>query len=94
LSDVQWVSAADNYLALHLPPQQYLERGTLGAALARPAWAGLFLSVHRSHAVNPQHVMACQPLPSGEAVLTLRCGQELRVSRAHRELVRQLAPAR
>mgnify|MGYP001007965568 FL=1 len=94
LSEVQWVSAADNYLALHLPPQQYLERGTLAAALERPAWAGLFLRVHRSHAVNPQHVMQCQPLPSGEAVLTMRCGQELRVSRAHRSLLQQLAPAR
>lgn len=94
LSDVQWVSAADNYLALHLPPQQYLERGTLAAALARPAWAGLFLRVHRSHAVNPQHVMQCQPLPSGEAVLTLRCGQTLRVARASRHVLKQLSPAR
>ena len=94
LSEVQWVSAADNYLALHLPPQQYLERGTLAAALARPAWAGLFLRVHRSHAVNPQHVMQCQLLASGEAVLTMRCGEQLRVSRAHRDLLQQLAPAR
>jgi DNA-binding LytR/AlgR family response regulator len=56
-ADVQWVGAADNYVALHVPPHSYLERGSLSAWLANPVCAGLFVRVHRSPAVNPAHVM-------------------------------------
>lgn len=90
LADVQWVGAADNYVALHLPPAEHLERGTLAAWLAQPEVAGLFVRVHRSHAVNPAHVMAVRPLSDGEALLTLRDGTELRVSRGHRHLLDDL----
>lgn len=87
LADVQWVSSADNYVALHVPPAQYLERAALNAWLERPACAGLFVRVHRSHAVNPAHVMAVARCGDGEAVLTLRCGARLRVSRGYRTVL-------
>jgi DNA-binding LytR/AlgR family response regulator len=85
LADVQWISAADNYIELHLPPRALLERATLAEALERPGWAARFVRVHRSHAVNPAHVARIERLASGEALLTLRCGGQLRVSRSHRE---------
>lgn len=94
LAEVQWLAAADNYLSLHLPPRQFLERITLNAALERPAWAGLFLRVHRSHAVNPAHVVRVTPLASADAELTLRCGEVLRLSRGYREVLARLAPSR
>ncbi|PZR19362.1 MAG: DNA-binding response regulator, partial [Azospira oryzae] len=43
LEQLQWIAAADNYVALHLPPRSFLERATLAEVLARPAWAGLFV---------------------------------------------------
>ncbi len=86
-AEVQWVSAADNYVALHLPPHSYLERGSLSAWLANPVCAGLFVRVHRSHAVNPAHVMGIALVDDGEAVLTLRSGTTLRVSRSHRRVL-------
>ncbi|KQY85359.1 LytTR family DNA-binding domain-containing protein [Pelomonas sp. Root1444] len=92
LADVQWISAADNYIELHLPPRSLLERTTLADALARPGWAARFLRVHRSHAVNPAHVRRVQRLPSGEAVLTLACGEALRVSRGYRAALDAFAP--
>jgi DNA-binding LytR/AlgR family response regulator len=92
LAAVQWLAAADNYLALHLPPDSFLERITLAAALERPAWAGLFLRVHRSHAVNPAHVLRVAPLANGEAALSLRCGVTLRLSRGYRQALAQLTP--
>lgn len=92
LADVQWVAAADNYVALHLPPACHLQRGTLNEWLQQPEVVGLFLRVHRSHAVNPAHVLQVQPQGSGEAVLTLRCGQQLRVARRHRALLQTLRP--
>lgn len=90
LADVQWLAAADNYVALHLPPLSFLERGGLSALLARPGWAGLFLRVHRSHAVNPAHVMRVMPCRDGEALLTMRAGQVLRVSRGYRDVLSPL----
>ncbi len=90
LAEVQWLAAADNYVSFELPPQSFLERGTLGALLQRPELVGLFLRVHRCHAVNPAHVRALTPQPSGEALLRLSSGAELRVSRGYREVLDQL----
>jgi len=92
LAEVQWISAADNYIELHLPPRSLLERVTLAEALLRPGWAARFVRVHRSHAVNPAHVQRVERLPSGEAVLTLSCGERLRVSRGHRSVLDAFAP--
>ena len=92
LADVQWLSAADNYIELHLPPRSLLERVTLADALLRPGWAARFLRVHRSHAVNPVHVQRIERLCSGEAVLSLSCGQMLRVSRGYRAVLDAFAP--
>ncbi len=90
LADVQWLSAADNYVALHVPPDSFLERATLASVLERPGWIGLFLRVHRSHAVNPAHVLAVTPCGDGEALLTLRCGAQLRVARGYRGVLASL----
>lgn len=92
LADVQWISAADNYIELHRPPRSWLERVTLAEALQRPGWAARFVRVHRSHAVNPVHVTRVERLGTGEAVLTLNCGETLRVSRGHRNALDAFAP--
>lgn len=92
LAAVQWISAADNYIELHLPPRSLLERATLADALARPGWAARFVRVHRCHAVNPAHVQRIERLGSGEAVLTLACGEPLRVSRGYRAALDAFAP--
>jgi DNA-binding LytR/AlgR family response regulator len=92
LADVHWIAAADNYIELHLPPRSLLERTTLADALARPGWAARFLRVHRSHAVNPDHVQRVERLPGGEALLTLSGGAVLRVSRGYRDVLDAFAP--
>ncbi|ALT78509.1 LytR/AlgR family response regulator transcription factor [Paucibacter sp. KCTC 42545] len=86
LAQVEWVAAADNYIALHAPPAQHLDRHTLADFLAHAAvqQAG-FVRVHRSHAVNPAHIHSIASLARGEAELTLSSGAKLRVSRGYRE---------
>lgn len=86
LAQVEWVAAADNYIALHAPPAQHLDRHTLADFLAHAAvqQAG-FVRVHRSHAVNPTHIQGIASLARGEAELTLSSGAKLRVSRGYRE---------
>jgi len=86
LAQVEWVAAADNYIELHAPPAQHLDRHTLADFLAHAAvqQAG-FVRVHRSHAVNPAHIHSIASLARGEAELTLSSGAKLRVSRGYRE---------
>ncbi|MEO8671527.1 MAG: LytTR family DNA-binding domain-containing protein [Tahibacter sp.] len=84
LSDVQWVQAADNYIELHAPPGNYLDRTTLAAFLAHPAAAD-FVRVHRSYAVNRAHVQGVATRDKGDAELTLSSGHTLRLSRRFRE---------
>lgn len=83
LAQVEWVAAADNYIELHAPPACHLARHTLAEFLAHRSAAG-FVRVHRSHAVNASHILSIMPLQRGEAELTLRSGQRLRVSRGYR----------
>jgi DNA-binding LytR/AlgR family response regulator len=90
LAEVQWISAADNYIELHVPPRCWLERVTLAEALQRPGWAARFLRVHRSHAVNAAHVQRIERLASGEAVLTTTSGDTVRLSRGYRDVLAQL----
>lgn len=87
LADVQWLASADNYVSFHLPPVSHLQRGSLGALLERPELAGLFVRVHRCHAVNPLHVLAQGSEAGGEAWLGLRCGERLPVARAYRAVL-------
>ncbi|MDI4634300.1 response regulator [Pelomonas sp. V22] len=88
LAEIEWVATADNYIELHAPPETYLERRTLADFLAHPATAGLFIRVHRGHAVNASHVKQIASQPHGEALLTLTSGQLLRVSRSYRDQLR------
>lgn len=92
LAEVHWISAADNYIELHLPSRSLLERATLADALARPGWAARFVRVHRSHAVNLAHVRRIERLGTGEALLTLNGGETLRVSRGYRAVLDSFAP--
>lgn len=87
LADVQWLAAADNYIELHQPPRSWLERITLTEALRRPGWAARFLRVHRSHAVNRDHVQGVLRLDGGDLALRLACGTVLRVARTSRGLI-------
>lgn len=87
LAEVQWLSSADNYVCFHLPPLSHLQRGSLGALLERPGLAGLFLRVHRCHAINPTQVMEQGSAPGGEAWLRMRSGERLPVSRGYRAVL-------
>ncbi len=83
LVDVEWVSAADNYIELHAATGTWLDRTTLAAFLAHPA-ASRFVRVHRSCAVQPARVQALEPLGSGDAQLRLASGRCIRLSRRYR----------
>ena len=84
LTQVECVSAADNYIELHSATATWLDRTTLAAFLEHPAARG-FVRVHRSCAVQPACVNALEPLGSGDAQLRLASGRMIRLSRRYRD---------
>ena len=94
LDSIAWVEAEDNYCRLHAGPESSLQRITLTAFLARAADAAInfaesanatkFVRIHRSSAVNIRHLAQITPLMSGDALLVLKSGEKIRLSRRYR----------
>ncbi|MCP3960139.1 MAG: LytTR family transcriptional regulator [bacterium] len=89
--EVSWIEGCGNYAKLHLGSRSVLLRRTL-ASLAAELGARRFARVHRSAIVNLARVSALRRLSHGEAILVLRDGHELKVSRTYREQLRHLEP--
>lgn len=79
IADIAWVESDDNYLKLH-GQRVFHERITLHEFLER--YGGQFLRIHRSLAVNLDHVEGLRRVPGLDPVLCLKGGQELRVGRS------------
>ena len=82
--EIDWIEASGNYVRLHVGRESYLFRETMNAMEAKldPA---KFLRIHRSTLVNSDRIKEMQPWFSGEHVILLRDGTELRLSRGYRE---------
>lgn len=83
-NDIEWLQAQGNYVSLHVGGHDYLLRSTLGDFLAQldPA---RFARVHRSHAVNLDHIAEIEPLDAGDARLRMKDGSTVPCSRRYRE---------
>ncbi len=77
-AELVWVEAADHYLILHTTRGKPIVRKTL-----RELDASLpgFVRIHRARLVNPAYVVRCRKLPLRGAVVELRDGTVLEVSR-------------
>lgn len=82
--DIDWISAAGNYLELHVKKKTYLIRERL-TALEGKIDPQKFLRIHRSTVVNIDRVKEVHPLFNGDQIVTLYEGSELTVSRTYRE---------
>ena len=81
---VDWIEAEGNYVRLHAGRESYLIREKISTLEERldPAH---FLRVHRSTMVNLNRVGELRPLPSGDCVMLLKDGTELKLSRGYRQ---------
>ena len=84
LADVDWFEAEGNYARLHVGRESHLIRQTL-TRLERQLDARRFVRVHRRFIVNVARVVEVQPWFAGDAVLLLRDGTKVRLSRTYRE---------
>lgn len=92
LSDVEWIETQGNYQALHTANGVHLLRET-SARLATRLDPSRFVRIHRRYLVAVDKVQKVEPLPNGDATVTLRSGAELRQSRQHRAALRELLQA-
>ena len=85
---IQWVDAAGDYMCLHCQDgQTHILRKTM-KELEQELDPQLFVRVHRSAIVNTKQISKLVTQVSGEYLLVLDNGQELKVSRRYRDKVK------
>jgi two-component system LytT family response regulator len=89
-TDIDWVEADRNYVRLHVGETVHVVRERI-SALAEQLDPRIFARIHRSTIVNLNRVREMQQWFSGDYLVQLDTGAQLRLSRNYREAVeRQL----
>jgi two-component system LytT family response regulator len=84
IEEIDWVEAAEKYVLLHCGPARHILRGGI-TEMEHRLDARRFLRVHRSAIVNLDSIGEIQPWFQGRAVLLLKNGEKVTVSRTFRE---------
>ncbi len=88
-AEIDWIDAAGDYMCIHASGQTHVLRATM-KQLESALDPAVFQRVHRSAIVNLARVRKLRPHANGEYFLTLAGGQELKLSRTHRDKVELL----
>lgn len=88
-AEIDWIDAAGDYMCIHVGKHTHVIRGTM-KDLESALDPDVFQRVHRSAIVNLRRVRKLRPHANGEYFLTLDGGQELKLSRTHRDKVELL----
>ena len=83
-ADVDWWETDGNYMRLHVGPNSHLIRMT-ASSIEGQLDPKQFLRIHRRYIINIDRVVEVQPWFGGDAVVLLRTGAKLRLSRTYRE---------
>jgi two-component system LytT family response regulator len=83
-SDVDWWETDGNYMRLHVGGTSHLIRMT-AAAIEPQLDPRAFIRIHRRYIVNVDRIVEVQPWFAGDAIVVLRNGAKLRLSRTYRE---------
>jgi two-component system LytT family response regulator len=87
--EIDWISADDYYVKLHVGRKTHLLRETMNDMEAKldPT---RFIRIHRSSIVNLERIRELQQHFNGEYLVVLHDGTELKLSRSRREQLEQL----
>jgi two-component system, LytTR family, response regulator len=88
LADVDWLGAADNYVALHCGAREYLVRDTI-ARIEQRLDPAQFVRVHRSTIVRINRIAELIPDLHGDFEIRLKDGTRLAMSRTYRPHVEE-----
>jgi two-component system LytT family response regulator len=91
VEDIQYLSAAGNYIDIYARNQRYLMRGTM-AQLEELLPADRFIRIHRSHIVHMEQIERIRIQRSGSGTVHLRCGAVLGISRSYRMHLQRYRP--
>ncbi|MEO9035862.1 MAG: LytTR family DNA-binding domain-containing protein [Gemmatimonadaceae bacterium] len=81
--DVDWWETDGNYVRIHVGATTHVIRMTLTAVEAHLD-PDQFARIHRRYIVNLDRIVEIQPWFAGDAVIVLRTGAKLRLSRTYR----------
>lgn len=84
VSEIDYLTAAANYVHIHAKGQMFRIRSTI-SAIEQRLDPQKFGRVHRCTIVNFERIKDCQPLQRGDFQLMLEDGTQLKMSRRHRE---------
>ena len=84
IADVDWFETDGNYVRVHAGKSTYLIRSTANR-LQEELDPARFARIHRRFLVNVDRVVGLEPWFGGDAVVLLRDGTKLRLSRNYRE---------
>jgi len=87
--EIDWLSAAANYVTLNVGAESYLLREGIGHISERLD-PDKFVRIHRSTIVNVHKIKELQPVNSGEYIVVLKDGKELSCSRGYRAGLQRL----
>lgn len=91
VEDIQYLSAAGNYIDICARNQRYLMRGTM-AQLEELLPSDRFIRIHRSHIVHVEQIERIRIQRSGSGTVHLRCGVVLGMSRSYRLHLQRYRP--
>jgi two-component system LytT family response regulator len=89
VGDVDWIEGLGDYAGLHVGGRTHLIREPL-TLLETRLDRTQFVRVHRSTIVQVERIVRVEPSANRDAVLTLRDGKTLRVSRTYRSRLQEL----
>jgi two-component system, LytTR family, response regulator len=84
VADIDWFATEGNYLRIHLGSGSYLVRST-AASIEPQLDPSAFVRIHRRYIVNVDRIVEIQPWFAGDAIVVLRNGAKLKMSRTFRE---------
>jgi len=87
--EIDWLSAAANYVTLRVGPESYLLREGIGHICERLD-PHKFVRIHRSTIVNVQKIKQVEAVNSGEYIVVLKDGKQLSCSRGYRAGLQEL----
>lgn len=94
LHSIRWIDAAGDYMCIHTdgdaPNGNTLILRATMRELEKQLDPQRFPRIHRSTIVHARRVVEMRPHTNGESFLLLDCGQELKLSRSHRDKLAML----
>jgi two-component system LytT family response regulator len=89
VDDIRWIEAQENYVRICTGKDSHLLRETIGSLESRLD-PNSFLRVHRSAIVNLHHVKEVKSESDGDAIVVLKSGEQVAMSRSYRSKIQKL----